>query len=49
VFDRHPASGSGIVLGAFGGHGVALSVYLGTWAAETMLGLRNLPAWGKII
>jgi glycine/D-amino acid oxidase-like deaminating enzyme len=49
VFDRHPASESGIVLGAFAGHGVALSVYLGTWAAETLLGHRNLPAWGKII
>ena len=49
VFDRHPASTNGIVLGAFAGHGVALSVYLGSWAAEIMLGLRNLPEWGKII
>lgn len=49
VFDRHPASESGIVLGAFAGHGVALSVYLGAWAAEIMLGRRSLPEWGKII
>jgi len=49
VFDRHPASPNGIVLGAFAGHGVALSVYLGTWAAEILLGRRNLPEWGKII
>ncbi len=49
VFDRHPASPNGIVLGAFAGHGVALSVYLGSWAAEIMLGRRNLPKWGKII
>jgi glycine/D-amino acid oxidase-like deaminating enzyme len=48
VFDRHPASPNGIVIGAFAGHGVALSVYLGTWAAELMLGRRNLPEWGKI-
>jgi hypothetical protein len=28
---------------------VALSVYLGTWAAEIMLGSRNLPQWGRIV
>lgn len=49
VFDRHPASESGIVLGAFAGHGVALSVYLGTWAGEILLGRRDLPEWGEII
>jgi glycine/D-amino acid oxidase-like deaminating enzyme len=49
VFDCHPASESGIVLGAYAGHGVALSVYLGAWAAEIMLGRRDLPEWGKII
>ena len=48
VFCRHPESPNGIVLGAFAGHGVALSVYLGTWAAEAMLGRRNLPHWGRI-
>jgi glycine/D-amino acid oxidase-like deaminating enzyme len=49
VFDRHPESSSGIVLGAYAGHGVALSVYLGAWAAEIMLGRRDLPEWGKIL
>jgi len=33
------------VLGAYSGHGVALSVYLGAWAAEALLGRRDLPAW----
>jgi glycine/D-amino acid oxidase-like deaminating enzyme len=49
VFDLHPASPNGIVLGAYAGHGVALSVYLGTWAAEIMLGRRALPEWGRIV
>jgi glycine/D-amino acid oxidase-like deaminating enzyme len=45
VFAQHPGSARAIVLGAFSGHGVALSVYLGRWAAEAMLGRRSLPAW----
>lgn len=45
VFARHPKSSRAIVLGAFSGHGVALSVYLGRWAAEAMLGRRDLPKW----
>jgi glycine/D-amino acid oxidase-like deaminating enzyme len=48
VFDLHPASANGIVLGAYAGHGVALSVYLGTWAAEILLGRRDLPKWGRL-
>jgi glycine/D-amino acid oxidase-like deaminating enzyme len=48
VFTRHPASRNGIVLGAYAGHGVALSVYLGTWAAEALLGKRDLPRWGSL-
>jgi glycine/D-amino acid oxidase-like deaminating enzyme len=48
VFDRHPASVDGLVLGAYAGHGVALSVHLGAWAAEILLGRRELPPWGKI-
>lgn len=48
VFDFHPQSSKGIVLGAFAGHGVALSSYLGAWAAEALLGRRELPNWGKI-
>jgi glycine/D-amino acid oxidase-like deaminating enzyme len=45
VFERHRKSKNAIVLGAFSGHGVAQSVYLGTWAAEAMLGQRELPDW----
>jgi glycine/D-amino acid oxidase-like deaminating enzyme len=48
VFSRHPESRNGIVLGVFAGHGVALSAYLGAWAAESLLGRRNLPHWGRI-
>jgi glycine/D-amino acid oxidase-like deaminating enzyme len=47
VFRRQPQSPSVTVLGAYSGHGVALSVYLGCWAAETLLGRRNLPTWGS--
>ena len=47
VFGPHPADPRGIVLGAYSGHGVALSVYLGSWAAEAMLDQRNLPAWSQ--
>lgn len=45
IFARHSKSAHAIVLGAYSGHGVALSVYLGSWAAEVMLGHRNLPHW----
>ncbi len=52
VFGWHPKSGAkaanGLVLGAFAGHGVALSSYLGAWAAEVLLGRRRLPKWGAI-
>jgi glycine/D-amino acid oxidase-like deaminating enzyme len=48
VFDWHAKSRNAIVLGAFAGHGVMLSSYLGRWAAEALLGLRELPSWGKL-
>ncbi len=48
VFAHYPKSKHGIVLGVFAGHGVALSVYLGAWAAEALLGRRTLPSWGRI-
>jgi glycine/D-amino acid oxidase-like deaminating enzyme len=48
VFDWHPMSKRAIVLGAFAGHGVALSSYLGCWAAEVFLDKRELPSWGRI-
>jgi glycine/D-amino acid oxidase-like deaminating enzyme len=37
-----------VVIGAFAGHGVALSSYLGRWAAEAFLENRELPEWGKL-
>ena len=46
VFARHPNSDNAVVLGAFSGHGVAQSVYLGRWAAEALCGRRSLPDWG---
>jgi glycine/D-amino acid oxidase-like deaminating enzyme len=45
IFERHPQSANAIVLGGFSGHGVAQSVYLGAWAAEALLGQRELPKW----
>jgi gamma-glutamylputrescine oxidase len=52
IFDWHPrsagASRNAIVLGAYAGHGVALSSHLGAWAAEALLGRRDLPSWGAI-
>ena len=45
IFTHHEKSERVTVLGAYAGQGVALSVYLGRWAAEAMLGLRRLPQW----
>lgn len=45
VFETHPNSPDAIVVGAYSGHGVAQSVYLGAWAAEALLGKRSLPNW----
>ena len=45
IFRRHPLSENVMVLAGYNGHGVALSVYLGQWAAEALLGTRPLPAW----
>ncbi len=45
VFARHPRHPHVVIAGAYAGHGVALSVYLGRWAAEAMLGRRELPQW----
>ena len=47
VFRRHPENGNVIVLGGYSGHGVALSVYLGDWAAKVLLGRRDLPGWHR--
>lgn len=45
IFERHPESSKAIVLGGYSGHGVAQSVYLGAWAAEVLLGRRELLKW----
>jgi len=45
VFMRHPLSERVIVAGGYCGHGVALSAYFGAWAAEALLGRRELPKW----
>ena len=47
IFAYHPRSDRTIVLGAYSGHGVMLSVYLGAWAAEGMLGRREIPNWNS--
>jgi glycine/D-amino acid oxidase-like deaminating enzyme len=48
VFDFHPECKDAIVIGAYAGHGVALSSYLAAWAAEVLLAKRKLPKWGKL-
>ena len=48
IFETHLLSKDAIVVGGFAGHGVALSVYLGRWAAEAILGRRELPAWKNL-
>lgn len=45
VFRAHPSLPNTTVIGAFSGHGVALSVYFGAWAAEALLGRKPLPRW----
>jgi glycine/D-amino acid oxidase-like deaminating enzyme len=45
IFRRHPRNKHVMVLAGYNGHGVALSVYLGKWAAEALLDRRPLPPW----
>lgn len=47
VLSHHLKNKKIIVLGGYSGHGVALSVYLGRWAADALAGKRKLPAWDK--
>jgi glycine/D-amino acid oxidase-like deaminating enzyme len=47
VFKHHLKSKNIIALGGYSGHGVALSVYLGRWAADVLAGKRTLPSWIK--
>jgi glycine/D-amino acid oxidase-like deaminating enzyme len=51
IFGWHPRSEgkrNAILICAYAGHGVALSSYLGRWAAEALLGGRELPEWGAV-
>ncbi len=51
IFMWHPEARkqkNAIVIAAFAGHGVALSSYLGRWAAEALQARRKLPSWGKL-
>jgi glycine/D-amino acid oxidase-like deaminating enzyme len=43
--EGHPRNKQVMVLAGYNGHGVALSVYLGKWAAEALLARRPLPPW----
>ena len=45
IFEVHGNSANAVVLAGYSGHGVALSIYLGSWAAEFLLGRRALPKW----
>jgi gamma-glutamylputrescine oxidase len=47
VFRHHAHHKNILTLAGFSGHGVALSVYLGHWAAQSLLGHRPLPHWPR--
>jgi glycine/D-amino acid oxidase-like deaminating enzyme len=44
-FRAHPKNKNIILLGGYSGHGVALSVHLGQWAAQSLSTNRKLPNW----
>jgi glycine/D-amino acid oxidase-like deaminating enzyme len=43
--EGRPRNKNVMILAGYNGHGVALSVYLGKWAAEALLDRRPLPRW----
>jgi len=45
VFRTHPQLPQVTILAGFNGHGVALSVHLGHWAAQHLAAGRPLPGW----
>lgn len=47
IFESHPDLPNTILISAYSGHGVALSVYFGCWAAEATLGRKALPSWSE--
>jgi glycine/D-amino acid oxidase-like deaminating enzyme len=42
---EHLRSKRVMILAGYNGHGVALSAYLGQWAAQALLSRRSLPRW----
>ena len=48
VFRLHTKSKNVMVLGGYSGHGVALSVYFGKWAAEALLEKKSVPKWAYL-
>jgi glycine/D-amino acid oxidase-like deaminating enzyme len=45
IFRQHPRHPQVTILAGFNGHGVALSVYLGHWAAQHLATNHPLPNW----
>jgi len=45
IFRSHPRHPQVTILAGFNGHGVALSVHLGHWAAQHLAANRPLPLW----
>ena len=45
ILRTHPKTKNLIFLGAYSGHGVALSVYLAKCAAQALFTNRKLPSW----
>ncbi len=48
VLCQHPSLDGLILIAAYAGHGVALSVHLGRLAAHTILDGGTLPRWGEV-
>jgi len=48
VLARHPGCERAVVTGAYAGHGVALSLRVGAWAARALGDGAALPEWGAL-
>ena len=49
ILCQHPSLDGLILIAAYAGHGVALSVHLGRLAARTILAGGTLPRWGEVV
>lgn len=47
VLSWHRECSQAVVINGLGGHGVALAVHLGRWAAEMLCDSRQPPSWGS--